>query len=1024
MHRISDFFIDRPAVTLLILLIIAAGGIHAWLSMPVESDPDVTVPIAIITTLYPGASPDDIEKEVTDPVEKKIRELGDLDHVESYSVDSVSFILVEFLPGLDIDLKLNELRGKVQDAESELPDDAETPRIDEISTTGLPIMVLSLSSEYDLALLRQVAEDLKDAIDVLPTVGQVDVFGISERVVYVEVDPVRLAGYRIPLEAIPQILEAENLDIPAGTVDMGKRRFMLRSMGRARKPQDLGKIVLSHYEGRPVHLGDVASISEQFKDPPDTFARVNGTPSINISIVKRVGENTIETSRAVKEIIENMKPNFPEGTVVNIIGDQAEMAVKNLNTMGQSVKFGCVFVIVCLFLFVGLRNSIIISLAIPLSAFFAFIVMWMKDFTFNNVTMFGLIIVLGILVDDSIIVVENTYRHLEEGKERTKAAKDSIHEVGGAIIAAGFTTIASFAPILVVSGVMGEFLQYIPYTVIFAMIGAISLAHTAMPMIAAKFLRIKGVGKIEERKRTPMLDHAKAGYGVVLRFCLGFWNKYIFIFIIISLFVVVIKFVYPLLPQSLFPEVLKGSFFLDVETQTGSNIQTTDSVVRRVEKIVSDYPEVEYYATNVGSDGEQVYFAMSESSGPDFGRVQVEIKEAHKKDGNKIIDSMRERLKTVVGGEVMVEKFMEGPPVGSDVVVRISGEDFNVLREVANEVQKKMENISGTVDIDNGYPEMLPEVQIDIDRDRASYYGLNAARIGIAVRTAFEGLEASELFLGDEEVDVIVRFAEKYRRDADSIRYIHFPTQQGEMIPFTQVADYRYASGLSTILRRDYKRTVEVGCNVEGRTAKEVLDEIKADLTGFKLPKGYQFEFGGENEERETGFEELQVAFLIALMIIFVILVIKFNSIIQSFVVLLAVPFSMIGVFMGLWITGSDFGFMSMMGMVALMGIVVNDSIVLVDYINILRSRGVERDEAIFRGGVTRFRPVIMTSLTTIVAILPLATGLSGGEFFAPMGWSIIFGLMASTVLILLMVPAGYKIVTDIEEWVKRKMAK
>ncbi|MFH1538317.1 MAG: efflux RND transporter permease subunit [bacterium] len=1020
MHRISDFFIDRPAVTLLILLVITVGGLHAWKSMPVESDPDVTIPIALVMTVYPGASPDDIEKEVTDPIEKKLRELDDVKEIESYSVDSVSFIMIEFLPGLDIDLKLNELRGKVQDAESELPDDAETPIIEEISTTGLPIMVLALSSEYDLALLRQVAEDLKDAIDAIPAVSQVDVFGISERVVYVEIDPVRLSGYRIPLEAVPQILDAENIDIPAGTVDIGKRRFLLRSMGRARKPGELGDIVLSNYDGRPVHLSDVASVSERFKEPPDTLARVNGIPSINISVVKRVGENTIETSKAIKILIEKMKPNFPKGTEVKIIGDQADMAKKNLRTMGQSVIFGGIFVVICLFLFVGLRNSIIISLAIPLSAFFAFIIMWLKDFSFNNVTMFGLIIVLGILVDDSIIVVENTYRHLEEGKDRRRAAKDGIHEVGGAIIAAGFTTIASFAPILVVSGVMGEFLQYIPYTVIFAMIGAILLAHTAMPMIASRFLRIKGVGNVEERKRTPLLDHAKAGYGVVLRWCLRF--RFVFIAIIVIVFIAVVSFIFPLLPVSLFPEVLKGSFFLDVSTQTGSKIQTTDSVVRQVEEIVREYPEVEYYATNVGSEGKQVYFAMSESSGPDYGRVQVEIKDEFKKRGNEIIADMRKRLKTVVGGEVKVEKFMEGPPVGMDVVVRISGEDFGVIRDIANEVQKKLEGIRGTVDIDNTFPEMNPEIQIDIDRDRSSYYGINAARIGMAVRTAFEGMEASKLFLGDEEVDVIVRFAEEYRRDADSIRYIQFPTRQGNLVPFTQVADYKYGSGMSMILRRDYKRTVVVGCNVEGRTPQEVLEEIQADLGGFRLPKGYQFEFGGENEDRESGFGELQIAFLIALMIIFVILVIKFNSIIQSFIVMLAIPFSMVGVIMGLWITGSDFGFMSMMGIVALTGVVVNDSIVLVDYINILRSRGIERNQAIFQGGVTRFRPIIMTSFTTMFAILPLATGLSGGEFFAPMGWAIIFGLMASTVLILLMVPAGYKIVTDAEEWIRRRV--
>jgi hydrophobe/amphiphile efflux-1 (HAE1) family protein len=1014
MHAFSDFFLNRPRIVTMILIFLSIIGISATLLLPKEATPDVTIPMAFVQVIYPGVSSEDIEQEVTNKIEDAIEKLDEVDYYESHVAEGYTFTVVHFLAGTDIEQKIRETRDEITSIRNELPPDIEEPNVSDWSFSDEPIIAISLTSPVSPGELKRIAEDIEDSVDKVHGVGKVKIVGALDEEIHVNIDPAKLALYNLSLNNIAQVIKQENFNIPAGTNLVGTNKFVLRSMGKFDTLDEMGKLVLSANAGRIVTLSDVADISFTTEDR-DSYARINGNNCLNLLVYKKTGENLLKTVDEIKTKLIELEKSFPPDTKYTYIGD-GSWSVRESNTnLNQNLGWGLLLVFLILLFFLGFRSAVIITPTIPWSLFCGYIYIWTQGYSISNVVTFGAIIVLGMLVDDAIIVTENTMRHLEMGKDNKTAARDSIHEVGGAILAAGLTTFAAFAPMMFMPGIMGEFIKFIPIMVIASLGGAIIIAHGFTPVFCMYFLKKEEhqsqKGKILGGWIEPMIP--------VYRKLIQRSLKRPFLTAIIAwlLFFAAIGVVaFGHLQIEIFPSAPFYKYIIDIRAPVGTNIEETNRIVKEVEKKVADVPEVEFYVASVGDGaGETNIHRYSGGSSDNFGSIFGDLKEV--KGGRKpheIINEMRTKVEGISGADIDFISIDMGPPGGSAIEIILTGKDFSELEKISEDVQDILADINGIIDISDNYNPGFPEVQIEIDRERAALHGLTNTMIGAEIRAAFDGVDAGEFYMEGEEYDIIVQFPEDKRSSIEDLRRINFRNMKGQLIPFSQVADTKITSGIAKIIHRDGERTITVSAEIDtlsGETANSVKKKYDEILEEYNLPSGYEFKFEGQNKELEDDFIALMKAMIIGLMVMYIILAVTFDSFHMPLTVLGAIPFACIGVVVGLIVTGNRFGFLPGVGIVSLSGIVINDAIVLIVYINQLRKKGMSIEDALIKGGCDRFRPVLMTSITTIMGILPLAIGIGGGsEFWGPLGWAIVFGLIFSTVLILLIIPSFYKI--------------
>lgn len=1017
MHAFSDFFLNRPKIVTMILVFLSIIGIAATLFLPKEATPDITIPMAFVQVVYPSVSAKDIEQEVTNKIEDAVEKLDEVDYYESYVAEGYSSTIIHFLAGTDIEQKVRETRDEITSIRGELPLDIEEPNVSDWSFSDEPIIAISLTSPVSSGELKSIAEEIESAIDKIHGVGKVKIVGALDEEIHINVDPAKLALYNLSLNSIAQVIKQENFNIPAGTNQIGTNKFVLRSMGKFETLDEMGQLVLSAYEGRIVTLSDVADIKFTTEER-DSYARFNGSNCLNLLVYKKTGENLLKTVNEIKAGLTELEQSFPPDTEYTYIGDGSWSVRKSNTDLNQNLGWGLLLVFIILFFFLGFRSAVIITPTIPWSLFCGYIYIWTQGYSISNVVTFGAIIVLGMLVDDAIIVTENTMRHLEMGKDGKTAARDSIHEVGGAILAAGLTTFAAFAPMMFMPGIMGEFIKFIPIVVIASLGGAIIIAHGFTPVFCMYFLKKEDykskTGKIMGGWIEPMLPT----YRRLIRRTL----KRPFLTAIVAwiLFFAAIGVVASgHLQFELFPSAPFYKYIVDIRTPVGTNIEETNRIVKEVEIKVADVPEVEFYVASVGDGaGETNIHRYSGGNSDNFGSIFGDLEET--KNGrapHEIIDEMRLKVEGISGADIDFISIDMGPPTGSAVQIILSGKDFSVLEKISEEVQEILSGIDGIIDIQDNYNPGFPEMQIEIDRERAALHGLSNTMIGAEIRAAFDGVDAGEFYMDGEEYDIIVQFPENKRSSIEDLRRINFKNKKGQLIPFSQVADTTVTSGIAMIVHRDGERTITVSAGIDklsGVTANSAEKEYSDILKEHNIPPGYKYSFVGENKELQDDFIGLMKAMIIGLMVMYIILAVTFDSFYMPLTVMGAIPFACIGVVVGLIVTGNRFGFLPGVGIVSLSGIVVNDTIVLIVYINQLRKGGMKIEDALIKGGCDRFRPVLMTSITTIVGILPLAIGIGGGsEFWEPLGWAIIFGLLFSTFLILLIIPSFYKI----SEW-------
>jgi multidrug efflux pump subunit AcrB len=1014
--HISEFSVRQPVLVNLLVILLLVAALVTYSYMTKEKFPDVSLDEVWVNTTYPGVSPEEIERLITIPIEDEVASIDGVDDITSVSSEGYSQIKIEFEAGIDdFPRKIQEVQNKVNRVE-DLPEDAETPEVQEEEWTTIAV-VASLSGEIPEKTLKQLSDDLEDDLLDIPGVDAVTSIGRRDREIWVEVDPGRLESYGLSLSDVILSLRNKNLDIPGGTLGSGRREFLVRTMGEAETPEQIEHVIIrSTAEGGHVYLRDVAKVSDTFEEAT-TEGRLDGKRTISLMVMKSKTGDTIRIVRAVKALQRDYESGrLPDGVTLTLTNDASIDISSNLNALYGNGAVGLVLVLIVLFVFVGLRPAVLTALGLPVAYSIAILLMQYFGITINMLSLFGLILVLGIVVDDAIIICENSCRHIEEGLSPPRAAVVGTREVTWPVIAAVSTSAAAFIPLLLMSGTLGKFFGIIPKAVTFALLASLVEALFILPSHVADFAKPIPARR-NERMADGWLQRLTRFYLRLLNFTLD--RRYLCVSAVIALAVGCIAFAYVFMPFVLFPARDVEEFGVTIKMPVGTKLEETGRVVAQLERAALELPDEDVYAV-IGRVGTGQLANYDFRTGSHIGQVVLDLTDRfdRQRSGLEIVNEYREMIAEIPGpAEINFLEWREGPPVDPAVEIHLRGREFETLRTIADDIKTYLSDLEGTRDIADDFEPGKQEARIIVDEEKAYLMGLDMATIGYTIRYAIDGGIASSIHDRGEEIDLRVILREEFRRDLEDIEGMRFRNRDGALVPFGNFARIERKPGYTNINRRDRKRAITVSANVDEHvmTSVEVnrlLRDRYEDL-GRRFP-GYAMRFSGEYEETQEQLVALAKAFGVAILLIYAILGSLFKSFSMPLVVMLAVPFSFIGVVVGFYVMGEALGLMAIIGIIGLAGIVVNDSLILVDFINNGREGGLPRRDATLRACRLRLRPVILTSVTTIFGLLPLAMGLFGlSPFLTPIAVAIVWGLTFSTFLTLLLVPGLYAIVDD-----------
>lgn len=1102
--KLTSFSIDNRISVLVLVLLIAIMGVRSYVSIPKEAQPDITIPNIIVITTYPGVSPVDMENLITRKLEEEISGVADIKDMTSTTTEGYSSINVEFNTDVNIDEALQKIREKVDLAKPELPSDAEDPIIQEINVSEFPIMQVNVSGDYGLEDLKTVAEDLQDRLETIPQVLEVDLAGGLEKEVKVDINLPMLKYYGIAIGDVITAVQNENVTIPAGTVDVGTKKFLLRVPGEYNTPQPIEDIIITAPDDKPVYIRDIAAVSFGEKER-ESYAQLDGSTVITLSVKKRTGTNLIETAQSVRNIIEQELPNMPPTTDVRITSDTSQDIDTMVSSLENNIISGLLLVIGVLLFFLGVRNSSFVGISIPLSMFMSFVILQFLGITMNMIVLFSLILALGMLVDNAIVVVENIFRYLEEGYDNIQAAKKGTGEVAMPIISGTTTTLAAFLPIAFWPGIVGDFMSYLPITLIITLSSSLFVGLVINPVLCAVFMKLETV---DDQKKVQMTDKGKVllyilgaiflalmmainwiswtmliVLGLIMVFSFRWvlkpisiwWQKegldkvliryesslrwsleHRYIVLGLSIFVLLASFgVFGAFNKGVvfFPEDIPPTrLYAQIETPPGTNVEFTREIVERLEERtdrISNYNDVETIVTTAGAP---IASGMDMGGGntSNRGTIVLSFLDYQQREGSTFdaLEELREILPAdIAGAEITVEKQQDGPPTGKPINLEIVGQDLDQLNRVSEDILSILEKdaIYNKLDgLETDLPEPRPEMRITVDREKASIFGVNTRDVGNTIRQAINGIEASQYRDGNDEYDITVRLSEEFRNDLSTLGDLTVMAEEGRQVPLSEIARWSVDEGFGGIKRINQDRVVSVMADVRSAyNSNAVLEEAQVLLEPYinDLPAGINTRWTGQMQEQDDAQDFLTGAFILALGLISFILISQFNSIAKPFIVMTSVIMSISGVLYGLVLFQMPFGIiMTGIGVISLAGVVVNNAIVLIDYIDILRTRDhMNLYDSLVKGGMVRFRPVVLTAITTTLGLVPLAIGFNldfivlvndpvlfftnlgeylywGGEqaaWWSPMAIAVICGLLFATVLTLILVPVLYYIIEE-----------
>ncbi|HID92762.1 MAG TPA: efflux RND transporter permease subunit [bacterium (Candidatus Stahlbacteria)] len=1023
--------IRRPVTFTMLYLAIVGIGIVCLTRLSPELLPDVSMPVAAVITTYSGAGPEDIENLVTRPIEEAVATVTNVSEITSIVREGRSTTLLEFKWGTNMDMAAADIREKVDLIRKWLPEDVERPLVIKFDPTMMPIMMITLSGELPSWELRRIAEDeVSPRIERIEGVASAMPMGGLKREIQVNLDRRRLEAYGVSVNQVIGALRTANLTYPGGSVGLGERDYIVRTQGEFESVDEIGDVVVSYANGAPIRIRDIAEVKDGFEERL-TDTRINGKPGIAIMVHKTSGAVTVDVSNRIKKELSRIEKELPPGVTTGIVMDQSKFINKALGNIVQVAIIGVILAVLMLFGFLfNLRSTSIIALVIPISVIGTFVAMYALDITLNIIAMMGLALAIGMLVDSAIVVLENVFRHREEGMEMKEAASFGTGEVAIPIIASILTTVSVFLPIIFIPGMIGIMFRDLSLTVTVSLLVSLFVALTLIPLLCSRFLKLrkeeKGtrwnwIGALEDKVR-PLFRSLDSVYTRWLNWCLN--HKRIVVFGTVVLFFLSVFMVWPLrfVGTEWIPKIDQGMLTIAIELPPGTKLETTEQVVKQVEDIIKEeVPEAEIIESTIGGEA---MAAMLGGGGRTYkAEVNVELVDIAERARTQwdIEEAIRCKLVKIPGamitfGSETQRRMMIGMGGGAPISIEIYGYDIDEASKFATQVEDIVKKVRGTRDVKVSLEKARPEFNVLVDRDKASALGLPVAFVADAISSTVKGKVATRFREGGDEFNVKVRLREKDRRSFEDLANIPISTPMGKQVTLSNIADVKPTLGPLTIERKGQERLVTVTCDYVGRDLGGVVREIDKKLSALTLPPDFSIKIGGEAKEQQESFKWLALALIGAVFLVYMVMASLFESLRDPFIVMLTFPMAAIGVIWMLFFTNTTFSVIAFVGLIMLAGIIVNNGIVMVHYISLLRRRDkLPLREAVVLGGRRRVRPVLMTALTTIFAMIPMALGLgTGAELRMPMARAVVGGLIVGTFLTLFLVPVLYTVLETI----------
>lgn len=1006
---LPKFALENYQFSTIVISILVLMGIVSFLTMPRSEDPQISPAGTTIYAIYPGANPADVEKLFVQPVEEELNELDDIKELKSISRTGYGQVDIEFLSGSDGDEKYSDVIQKVNSIRSSLPNEVIDVEMMKWTINDVKVLQFALVSETSTyAQLEDEAETLEDLLKTTPGIKKIDIWAFPEQEVRITVNMERLAKMNISINRLIGSIQVSNINIPGGKLDLGGRQFNIQTSGSFENLEDIRNIIVNTGIDRTVYLKDIADINYDYEDS-NHLARFNGKRAVFVTASQKSGTNIFNVTNDLKSKAKGFEESLPHGIKFETVFDQSISVSNRLSGFFINLLQGLVLVGIIVILAVGARASFIVMLVIPISILIGIGLLDLSNYGLQQMSIAGLVIALGLLVDNAIVVTENIARFIKLGYSKTEAAIKGTSQIAWAVSSSTLTTILAFVPMMLMADVTGEFIRSMPLTVVFTLVASLWVSITLTPYLSKKIMNTKSI-EHESKLRKSLNGIIKGPYRKRLDFAIKHPKTIIASSIIFFIFSLGL---FPLIGVSFFPKAEKPQFIINANLPEGTSLDKTDEVAVYIESVLSKQNEILSYATNVGHGNPRIYYnVLSKRNANNHAQFLVEAEKYEYASFNKLLDDLRYEFDKYPGAQIEVKDFIQGPPVEAPIAIKIIGDNLSELKRISLDAEKFFNSTEGTLNIYNPLGTTKTDLRVNINREKAAMYGVQLVDIDRTVRAQINGVIVST-FRDEQgkEYNIVIRGEKLDHSKLTNFDKIYVPTIKGVQIPLKQIADIEFKSTPLQISHYDLSRTVTITSDVKtGYLVNEVTNEIINKLNNYNFPRGYSFYVGGELESQQESFGGMAKALIIAIVGIFGVLVLQFKSYSQPLIVFSAIPLAIIGSIIALLITGFSFSFTAFVGLTSLVGIVVNNSIILVDYSNQLRKEGNSIIDAVKTAGEVRFIPIILTAATTIGGLLPLTLG--GGTMWAPMGWAIIGGLIASTFLTLIVVPVLYKIYT------------
>ena len=1023
--KIYESAVRKPISTVLLFVGVMVFGLFSLSRLSVDQYPEIEIPQISVITMYPGANAADIETNITRVLEDNLNTVNNLKKLTSKSQDNVSMITVEFEYGSDLNEGANEIRDVVSRVQSMLPDEVDYPTIFKFSTSMMPIMMLAVTAEESYPALSKILDDkLVNVLNRVDGVGAVSVIGAPEREVQVNVDPTKLDAYGLTVEQLGQIIAAENVNIPSGTIDIGNNTFNVKADGEFDLSDELRRVVVSNAGGRTVMLTDVAEIRDTL-EKATMDERVNGQRGVRVMFQKQSGANTVNIVHEIQRRLPAIEQSLPRDVKMELIFEGSQEITDAIDSLSETVLYAFLFVVLVVMIFLGRwRATLIICMTIPVSLICSFIYLFATGSTLNIISLSSLSIAIGMVVDDAIVVLENITTHIERGSSPKEAAIYATNEVWLSVIATTLVVVAVFMPLTMVPGMAGILFRELGWIVSIVVCVSTTAAITLTPMMSAYLLHreggvhdYRGLGVIYKPvdRALAWLD---AAYARALGWVVG--HRRISVFSMMGLFVLSLGLITQV-PTEFFPPSDNSRIAATVRLEQNLSVEYTARIARQIDSILyAEFPEVRLVSASAGANSSDNAFAAMQTTGSHIINYNIRLAEVETRDRSiyTISDLLRRKLDRIP--EIREYTVTPGGQMGnmsgsSTVDIKVFGHDMELTNAIATDLRDRMAQLEGTRDVRLSREDLRPEYNVVFDRDRLSYYGMNSATASQAVRNRIDGLVASKYREDGDEYDIVVRYAEPFRTRVEDIENITLYNAQGRPVKLREVGRVQEEFAAPEIQRENRQRVITVESSLgAGVALGDVVAEAQRLIDDYPLPDGVDLELGGTVEDQGDAFSDLGMLFVLIILLVYIVMATQFESLKFPFITMFTIPFACTGVFLALWMTSTPLSLIALIGAIMLVGIVTKNGIVMVDYMNLLIERGAEVSEAVVAGGKSRLRPVLMTSFTTILGMLPLAIGTgAGSETWQPMGIAVIGGLTFSTILTLFIVPALYSILVN-----------